>query len=181
MFKVIGFATKAHDGQRRKGTDEPYICHPLRVAGIMAQEGAPEFVSIAAILHDVVEDTQFSLDDISIFLKSIGVDEDKVDSMIIPIVDALTIKEGEDKLEAIKRLGEIKNSRISFWSMCVKIVDMIDNSQEMTIDKLMRNRERANLLIEMFEKKFPKSCIGFNRLTNILRNRYNGTDTRTTI
>ena len=57
-------ANKAHDGQKRK-SGEPYIIHPIAVATIVAEElmlGANPV--IAAFLHDVVEDTDFTMDDI---------------------------------------------------------------------------------------------------------------------
>ena len=58
------FAREAHKPQRRK-SGEPYIIHPVNVARIVAEElelGADPV--IAAFLHDVVEDTPFTIDDI---------------------------------------------------------------------------------------------------------------------
>ena len=58
------FAREAHMPQRRK-SGEPYIIHPVNVARIVAEElelGADPV--IAAFLHDVVEDTDFTIDDI---------------------------------------------------------------------------------------------------------------------
>lgn len=58
------FARKAHGGQRRK-TGEPYIIHPIAVARIAGVElGLDSNVIIAAFLHDVVEDTEYSLEDV---------------------------------------------------------------------------------------------------------------------
>jgi (p)ppGpp synthase/HD superfamily hydrolase len=56
------FAARAHDGQRRKGTDMPYIVHPVGVmlALVQAGETDPELLA-AALLHDTVEDTGVSL------------------------------------------------------------------------------------------------------------------------
>lgn len=51
------FATKAHDGQKRKGTDIPYIKHPLEVFDILQKMNASEDVLCAGLLHDTVEDT----------------------------------------------------------------------------------------------------------------------------
>lgn len=54
-------AVRAHEGQSRKGLDEPYVAHPIRVAAMAAEAGlAPEAVA-AALLHDVVEDTALTL------------------------------------------------------------------------------------------------------------------------
>ena len=57
------FAAKAHDGQFRK-SGEPYICHPVEVAKILIEYGADDASVIAALLHDTVEDTDVTLDDI---------------------------------------------------------------------------------------------------------------------
>ncbi|MCI2055937.1 MAG: bifunctional (p)ppGpp synthetase/guanosine-3',5'-bis(diphosphate) 3'-pyrophosphohydrolase [Oscillibacter sp.] len=59
------FATKCHDGQKRK-SGEPYIIHPLAVAQIVAEELKLDSESIeAALLHDCIEDTQATHDQIS--------------------------------------------------------------------------------------------------------------------
>lgn len=54
---AIAFAAKAHEGQYRKMTDVPYISHPFAVGMILMQEGCSEEMVAAGILHDVVEDT----------------------------------------------------------------------------------------------------------------------------
>src|SRR5690606_5868785 len=59
------FAARAHDGQRRKGTNIPYIVHPVGVmlALMHAGENDPELLA-AALLHDTLEDTGASLEDL---------------------------------------------------------------------------------------------------------------------
>jgi (p)ppGpp synthase/HD superfamily hydrolase len=64
IFKAIEFAARAHSGQYRKGTKLPYIVHPLGVAKILIEYGSPEHVIIAGILHDTVEDTPATLEEI---------------------------------------------------------------------------------------------------------------------
>jgi len=53
---ALSLAVKAHDGQKRKGTNIPYIAHPMAVAAIALDYGANEDQAIAALLHDVLED-----------------------------------------------------------------------------------------------------------------------------
>lgn len=60
---AIDFATKAHEGQKRK-SGEPYIIHPLAVAGILAEWDMDIDTVIAGILHDTIEDTDTSLEQI---------------------------------------------------------------------------------------------------------------------
>lgn len=61
--KAIEIAKKAHEGQFRK-TGEPYIVHPLAVKKILEEWGMDEDTIIAGVLHDTVEDTALTLDDI---------------------------------------------------------------------------------------------------------------------
>lgn len=62
--KALEFAARAHLEQIRKGTDTPYISHPYAVGMILARSGCHEPVIIAGILHDTLEDTLVTLDDI---------------------------------------------------------------------------------------------------------------------
>ncbi|MUV38427.1 GTP diphosphokinase [Lentibacillus sp. JNUCC-1] len=59
------FAAKAHDGQTRKSSAEPYITHPIRVAERLEASGCSEEVICAGYLHDVVEDTLVEIEDIT--------------------------------------------------------------------------------------------------------------------
>lgn len=61
IHEAILFATKAHHGQVRKGTNVDYICHPMEVLQILTAMGAEPEVLIAGILHDVAEDTAETL------------------------------------------------------------------------------------------------------------------------
>lgn len=53
---ALALAIEAHDGQKRKGTEIPYIAHPIGVASIALDHGADEDQAMAALLHDAVED-----------------------------------------------------------------------------------------------------------------------------
>ena len=61
---AIEFATKKHSGQFRKSTTIPYILHPLEVLQILYSMRADTNVMIAGVLHDTVEDTDTTLDEI---------------------------------------------------------------------------------------------------------------------
>lgn len=86
IHEAIIFATRAHHGQLRKGTDLDYICHPLEVLQILTAMGAEPDTLIAGILHDVVEDTSEKLTKIrELFGESVanlveGHTEDKADN-----------------------------------------------------------------------------------------------------
>ena len=69
--KAIVFATKAHSGSFRKGTTTPYIEHPMEASAIVATMTDDKTILAAAVLHDVVEDTDYTIDDI---MKEFGED-----------------------------------------------------------------------------------------------------------
>lgn len=58
------FAVKAHEYQFRRGTGSPYIDHPIRVAGMLLHAGAGNDLVVAGFLHDVLENTSRTLEDI---------------------------------------------------------------------------------------------------------------------
>src|SRR5690554_771037 len=65
ITKAFNFAKNAHKGIRRR-SGEPYIMHPLAVARIVSSEIGMGSTSIcSALLHDVVEDTDYTVEDIS--------------------------------------------------------------------------------------------------------------------
>lgn len=64
LDKAIIFATNAHSGSCRKGTNLPYIIHPMEVAAIVSTMTDSKAVIAAAVLHDTVEDTNATIDDI---------------------------------------------------------------------------------------------------------------------
>jgi (p)ppGpp synthase/HD superfamily hydrolase len=62
--RAIGFAARAHNGQQRKIGDVPYIAHPVAVAMILQRMGCDQAVVVAGLLHDTVEDTPVTLEEI---------------------------------------------------------------------------------------------------------------------
>lgn len=65
LDRAIVFATEAHEGQFRKGTQIPYILHPLEAAAIVGTMTTEPEVIAGAVLHDVVEDTDTTIDEIA--------------------------------------------------------------------------------------------------------------------
>ncbi|HEY5714214.1 MAG TPA: HD domain-containing protein [Candidatus Gracilibacteria bacterium] len=60
LSAAIAFASQKHDGQRRKSDGYPFIAHPFAVASILIKYGADESTIIAGLLHDTLEDTDCS-------------------------------------------------------------------------------------------------------------------------
>jgi (p)ppGpp synthase/HD superfamily hydrolase len=105
--RAILIAVKAHAGQRDKA-GQPYILHPLRVMFAVTSEHE----RMAAVLHDVVEDTAVSLDDLQ---------QEGFPAEVINAVQALTKLPGESRMEAARRAAVNEIARI------VKLADNADN------------------------------------------------------
>lgn len=116
------FATAAHAAinQRRKYTDDPYIVHPQRVAERVASvPHTPEMIA-AAWLHDVVEDTAVTLEDIQQEFGS------EVATLVAGLTDVSRLEDGNRKVrKAIDREHSIQQSPAC---KTVKLADLIDNS-----------------------------------------------------
>ncbi|MGG6293844.1 phosphohydrolase [Leptolyngbya sp. AN02str] len=115
LEKAIQIAAIAHTGQIDKA-GETYILHPLKV--MMRVETEAE--RIVAVLHDVVEDSDFTLED----LEKAGFSQE-----ILEAVDALTKRAGETRLDAAKRAAQNKIARV------VKLADNAENSDSTRIKK----------------------------------------------
>ena len=83
VMAAATFAANAHHGQIRRYTGDPYIIHPVEVAMAVAIAGGDESMVMAALLHDVVEDTAVTLIDVS---ENFGED-------VSSLVDGLTDKD----------------------------------------------------------------------------------------
>lgn len=64
LARALEVAAEAHAGDNRKGMGVPYIVHPFEVALILQENGMPEEIIAAGILHDTLEDTDINEDDI---------------------------------------------------------------------------------------------------------------------
>ena len=120
ITKVSRFAHKAHDGQVRKYTGDSYIHHPLKVAYLVWRETFDENMIAAALLHDVVEDTIVTIEDIS---KNFG-------SYIASLVDDLTdiSKPSDGNREVRKTIDRQHTAKASNEAKTIKLADLIDNS-----------------------------------------------------
>lgn len=64
VSEAIIFAVQSHDGMRRKTANSPYILHPMEAAAIVGSLTADQSVIAAAVLHDVVEDTPVTIEEV---------------------------------------------------------------------------------------------------------------------
>ncbi|WDF74392.1 HD domain-containing protein [Novosphingobium sp. KACC 22771] len=64
VLDACAFAVRMHGNQQRKYTGDPYVLHCLEVARIVAEVGGSPTMIAAALLHDVVEDTEANIEDV---------------------------------------------------------------------------------------------------------------------
>lgn len=123
--KAFIFANAAHDGIRRK-SGEPYIIHPIAVAIIVARDfGLGSTSVIAAILHDVVEDTDYTIEDMkNLFGENVA-----------RIVDGLTKLSGEmDTRQALTLKKMLMTLSDDVRVILIKLADRLHNMR--TLDSL---------------------------------------------
>ena len=108
--RALQFATEKHQGQKRIGGDD-YITHPIAVCEIVKGQGHGEDYQIAALFHDLLEDTTATEEEIL----HLGGDE------VLTAVKLLTKQKGYDMAEYI---GAIKANPIAF---AVKAADRLHN------------------------------------------------------
>jgi (p)ppGpp synthase/HD superfamily hydrolase len=124
ILYAASFAAKKHKDQKRKGNDgEPYINHPLEVANMLVSVGGVHDtdVIVAALLHDTVEDTEASFEEIA-------------DHFGIPVagyVQELTDDKSLPKAER-KRQQVEKAPRISVEAKQIKLADKISNIRDVS-------------------------------------------------
>lgn len=128
--KAFRFANAAHDGIKRK-SGEPYIIHPIAVAKIVAKDlglGATSIVS--ALLHDVVEDTEYRISDI----------KNMFGGKVSRIVDGLTKLSGDfDSRQALTLKKILMTLSDDVRVILIKIADRLHNMQ--TLDSMLPHKK----------------------------------------
>jgi len=117
------YALKAHDGQPRKYVGGPYIAHPIRVAGLLMplpdSMSEKNYVIMAALLHDVVEDCGVSIQTIC----------DDFGSEIATLVDWLTKVDSIGNRAQRKLIDQEKLALAPNPAKLIKCADLIDNTE----------------------------------------------------
>ena len=142
--KAFDFASEAHKGVRRR-SGEPYILHPIAVAKIVVSNIGLGYKSIvAALLHDVVEDTDYTVDDIR------NLFDDKVATLVDGLTKIKTVLDNEDKAqqksmqaENFKRILLTLNDDVRV--VLIKLADRLHNCR--TIE-FMPEHKRDKILSE---------------------------------
>lgn len=121
--RALAFATAAHEsvGQLRKYTGEPYIVHPVAVAELVRSVPHTEAMVAAALLHDVVEDTPASIEQLQ---EAFG---DEVAMLVSWLTD---ISRPEDGNRATRKGLDLEHTRQApAAAKTIKLADLIDNTR----------------------------------------------------
>lgn len=122
LIRAAIFAANKHRDQRRKDTAaSPYINHPLALADVLANEGGVDDVEVlcAALLHDTIEDTQTTPDELR---REFG---DRVANIVLEVTDDKSLPKAERK-----RLQIVHAGHASFEARLVKLADKICNLRD---------------------------------------------------
>jgi len=129
LERAIEIAAAAHKGQVDKA-GQPYILHPIRVMLRVSSEHE----RMAAILHDVVEDTEVTLDQLA---------QEGFPAAVLSAVRALTKHDGESKLQAATRAAADPIARK---------VKLADNADNMDLSRITNPTERDFARLKEYEK-----------------------------
>ncbi len=135
MLEALRFAAKRHKGVYRKNGLTPYILHVLEVACILIDLHVHDFkVLVAAIIHDVVEDTKATLEEV----------RQKFGTSISRIVDLMTKRENFIRRKFYwRRMRSEKNLHIQWRVIIIKFADRIHNV--MTLDSMPEENQKAKI------------------------------------
>ena len=136
IIRAYNYANKKHGNQCRK-SGEPYIIHPLNVAYILADIGLDESTICAALLHDVVEDTDATAQDIT---NEFGIEISELVAGVTKLSNIAFASVEEQQVEDYRKmfLAMGKDIRV----IIIKLADRLHNMR--TLKHLKRDRQIAN-------------------------------------
>ena len=162
--KALEICINAHKGQIRKGDGKPYFIHPLMVALKLASYGASPEVIAAALTHDVLEDTNYTKEDL----------ENELNSNVLGMVEALTQVENPSWKE--KKLGYIESVRNAGIDVkLISVADKIHNLESLIMAHKVKGKGIWKLFKGNREEKawFETELLGiFKSINHPLINEY---------
>lgn len=120
FHRALNFAIAAHQGQLRKYTGEPYIVHPIEVSMLIATHTDKTSIIIAALLHDVIEDTPFTYANIKFEFGK------KIADLVLEVTDVS--KPSDGNREERKKIDREHLANASPEAQTIKLADLISNT-----------------------------------------------------
>lgn len=158
VLEACDYADIAHDGITRK-SGEPYILHPIAVSCILAHMRLDAETLMSALLHDVIEDTEFSKDDIT----------ERFGKTVAELVDGVTKLSHSSDKEYNKAATFRKILQATLQDPRVIIIKLADRYHNMTTLGALRPDKRARIAQETFEIFVPMArLVGMNEMADNL-------------
>ena len=158
VLAACDYADLAHDGVTRK-SGEPYILHPIAVSCILAHMRLDAETLMAALLHDVIEDTEFTKDNIT---ETFG-------KTVAELVDGVTKLSHSSDKEYNKAASFRKILQATLQDPRVIIIKLADRYHNMTTLDALRPDKRARIAQETFEIFVPMArLVGMNEMADNL-------------
>ncbi len=132
LMKVAAFAADAHAGQIRKYVDEPYVEHPVRVMYTCMSYDLPVPVLAAALLHDVIEDTKVTPDELLKFLRTVFSNDNTANQVLAYVLELTDVYIKADYPHwnrRIRKAAELERLKLTAPDVqTIKYADILDNS-----------------------------------------------------
>ena len=158
VLEACDYADMAHDGVTRK-SGEPYILHPIAVSCILAHMRLDAETLMAALLHDVIEDTDFTKEDITA----------KFGRTVAELVDGVTKLSHSSDKEFNKAASFRKILQATLQDPRVIIIKLSDRYHNMTTLDALRPDKRARIAQETFDVFVPMArIVGMNEMADNL-------------
>ncbi len=158
VAKALRVAALYHKNQNRKGTEIPYIVHPVEVAMILQENGMEDEVIAAGLLHDILEDTELEENDLR------GIFNDRIAELVLGASEPL---EDRDNIPWEER----KEHTINFLKNAERDIQILACADKLSnVKSMLRNYKKlSDKLWEKFNRDYEKQKFYYTSLVESLQ------------